>query len=282
MKKIYSVGCVAIALTLLLGDARAFAHEGGHGDSHDAPRSWELRDGTHLHGTYISADQDVLRLLESDGTIRSIEIALLAGKHRLWIAQKRMEVQEMNTSPQVRLVTLVNTNAADETPRPAIANSFKAFETTVKVRWDKDHLFVESNGIPDHAMMVGIRAWQQQVPLPQPYVGENAWRIPLHPVPARSPMTAKGKFLRGAIALAVNGIPIFNPLNNRGDDAYLVGELDEFGGHCGRADDYHYHIAPVHLEKIVGKGQPIAYALDGYPILGYQDPQRPTLLRWIG
>ena len=72
--------------------------------------------------------------------------------------------------------------------------------------------------------------------------------------------------------MAANGIPIFNPLNNRGEDAYVIGELDEFGGHCGRADDYHYHIAPVHLEKTIGKGLPIAYALDGYPIYGYEEP----------
>ena len=125
--------------------------------------------------------------------------------------------------------------------------------------------------MPDHPLMVGITAWQQQVPLPQKYVGGNAWQIPLHPVPAKEPASAKGRFLRGAIAVAVNGIPIFNPLNNRGDDAYLFGELDEYGGHCGRADDYHYHIAPVHLEKQVGKDKIIAYALDGYPIYGYDE-----------
>ena len=33
-----------------------------------------------------------------------------------------------------------------------------------EARWDEDFLFVESNGIPDHQMMVGIIAWQQQVP----------------------------------------------------------------------------------------------------------------------
>jgi hypothetical protein len=120
--------------------------------------------------------------------------------------------------------------------------------------------------------MIGIRAWQQQVPLPQPYVGDNAWRIPLEPVPAKKPASAKNRFLRGAIALAVNGIPIFNPLNNRGEDASVIGELDDYGGHCGRADDYHYHIAPVHLEAQVGKGKPIAWALDGYPIYGYTEP----------
>ncbi|ADG67710.1 PEBP family protein [Planctopirus limnophila DSM 3776] len=157
---------------------------------------------------------------------------------------------------------------------PEIAKAFETFVNlkAIQTRWDDRFFYVESNGTPDHQMMVGITAWQQQVPLPQRYVGENAWQIPLHPIPAETPATAKNRFLRGAIAVAVNGIPIFNPLNNRGDDAYLFGELDEFGGHCGRADDYHYHIAPVHLEKTNGKGKPIAYALDGYPIYGYEEP----------
>ena len=155
-----------------------------------------------------------------------------------------------------------------------MAKAFEAFvkRKTIKTRWDDRYFYVESNGIPDHRMMVGITAWQQQVPLPQKYFGDNAWQVPLHPVPAKKPQTAKGNFLRGAIALAANGVPIFNPLNNRGDDAFLFGELDEFGGHCGRADDYHYHLAPVHLEKTIGQGLPIAYALDGYPIYGFDEP----------
>lgn len=97
-------------------------------------------------------------------------------------------------------------------------------------------------------MMVGIRAWQQQVPLPQAYRGDNARRIPLQPITAKRPMSAKTDFFRGAIALAVNGVPIFNPIKNDGrTDTFLAGELDEWGGHCGRADDYHYHLPPVHL-----------------------------------
>ena len=172
--------------------------------------------------------------------------------------------------PRFRLV------AARTPAKPAadIADAFAAFEKlgAVACRRDDRFFFVESNGVPDHPLMVGIRAWQQQVPLPQKYVGGNAWQIPLHPVPAARPAMTKDRFLRGAIALAVNGVPIFNPLNNRGEDAYKIGELDDYGGHCGRADDYHYHIAPVHLEKQVGKGMPIAYALDGYPIYGYEEP----------
>jgi phosphatidylethanolamine-binding protein (PEBP) family uncharacterized protein len=166
--------------------------------------------------------------------------------------------------------------AARKPGKPAadIAAAFAAFEKlgAVSCRSDDRFFVVGSNGVPDHPLMVGIRSWQQQVPLPQKYVGNNAWKIPLHPVPAANPAMTRDRFLRGAIALAVNGIPIFNPLNNRGEDAYKIGELDDYGGHCGRADDYHYHIAPVHLEKQVGKGMPIAYALDGYPIYGYEEP----------
>ena len=82
-------------------------------------------------------------------------------------------------------------------------------------------------------------------------------------------MSAKTNFFRGAIALAVNGVPIFNPIKNNGvTDTLIAGELDKWGGHCGRADDYHYHVAPVHLEKLTGKGKPLAFALDGYPIYG--------------
>ena len=34
-------------------------------------------------------------------------------------------------------------------------------------------------------------------------------------------------------------MPIFNALNNRGDDAKAFGELDDFGGHCGFLEGAH-------------------------------------------
>lgn len=149
---------------------------------------------------------------------------------------------------------------------------FSAFANSVKVFKNSKYYLVESNGIPSHQMMVGIQSWQQQIPTPQPYSGQNAWSIPIKPVINAAPISAKGHFLRGAIAIAVNGVPIFNALNNRGDDALLAGELDDWGGHCGRADDYHYHVAPLHLQSIVGVKAPIAYALDGFPIYGELEP----------
>lgn len=156
--------------------------------------------------------------------------------------------------------------------RPAQAAAFEAFAPRVTVRFDAENLWVESQGLPAHPMMTGITAWQQQVPLPQAYTGANAWRIPLHPRPAQQPRTIQNQFLRGAVALAVNGIPIFNPQNNRGEVSADIGELDQWGGHCGRADDYHYHAAPLHLQKVLAPGLPIAYALDGYALFGLTEP----------
>ncbi len=154
---------------------------------------------------------------------------------------------------------------------------FDEFASTVKVFASGDYWQVESNGLPAHNMMVGITSWQQQVPLPMTYKGSNAWQLPKKPALADNPVSAKTSLYRGAIALAVNGVPIFNALNNRGEDAFLFGELDKWGGHCGRADDYHYHVAPLHLATIVGSAKPIAYALDGFAIYGSTEPDGSTM-----
>ena len=138
----------------------------------------------------------------------------------------------------------------------------------IKTRHDDQYFYIESDGIPKHEMMIGITNWQQQVPISHDYSGKNSWAIPMQPRLLAHPLSTKNNFMKGAIAIAANGIPIFNPLNNRGEDANAIGELDHWGGHCGRADDYHYHLPPTHLQAQVGEGQPIAYALDGFPVYG--------------
>lgn len=151
-----------------------------------------------------------------------------------------------------------------------VARSFQAFQEDVSVRWDDETFYVESSGMPRHPMMVGIRAWNGQVPIPQPYTGDNAFQFSLRPRFADTTVSARETLFRGAIAIAANGIPIFNPIKQDGrTDTFLAGELDEFGGHAGRADDYHYHVAPVHLSDRIGTGLPLAWALDGFPLFGF-------------
>ena len=156
-------------------------------------------------------------------------------------------------------------------------SAFAAFKPSISTRWDDTYFYIASNGIPSHNMMIGITNWQQQVPITQPYNGTNSWSIPLQPAYATTPLSTKTNLMKGAVAVAVNGIPIFNALNNRGEDSYKIGELDNWGGHCGKGDDYHYHAAPMHLSTLNGL-KPIAFAVDGFPVYGLKEPDGASMI----
>jgi len=98
-------------------------------------------------------------------------------------------------------------------------SSFADYKPGLETKSDASYYYVATSGIPAHNMMVGITSWQQQVPIPQSYTGNNSWSIPLQPSYAATPLSTKSNFMKGAVAIAVNGIPIFNALNNRGEDA---------------------------------------------------------------
>ncbi|MFM7055507.1 MAG: YbhB/YbcL family Raf kinase inhibitor-like protein [Planctomycetota bacterium] len=291
-----SVTCAVWAMLLVFGVTAVAAHDGDHAGTHDhsavsADRIWNL-DETHQQftGHFVSLKGTQVLIRQSDGLLRPVELSRLSSADQAWVRQRQQSIQQLNAWIPAVLpvapITPVTAAVAVVDHLKLLEASFRPFAPAVTTRSDNDFFYVESAGMPDHQMMVGITAWQQQVPLPQTYTGNNAWRIPRQPVPAKEPMSAKTGFFRGAIAIAVNGVPIFNPIKNDGKtDTLVAGELDDFGGHCGRADDYHYHIAPVHLQKQAGAGQPVAWALDGYPIYGYQDPSGPDfapLDQWNG
>lgn len=133
----------------------------------------------------------------------------------------------------------------------------------------------ESHGLPDKSdpLMIGIRASNQQFPAVHNYQFE----ITRNPEFQETPTPTEA----GPIGVAVNGIPLFNPdtqgpvsgSTGRRPSALDAGELDSCGGHAGRGDDYHYHVAPKCLieklgtDRIERKKNPIGYAMDGFPIL---------------
>ena len=175
----------------------------------------------------------------------------------------------------------VSENRVTTVTDPATVNlAFIPFFPNVATSWDATYFYIQSKGIPTtHPMMIGITSWQQQVPIPQCYTGTNAWSIPLNPVIAAIPVpVSPAHFSRGAIAIAANGIPIFNPYTNTGVDAFLDGQLDNWGGHCGRADDYHYHTAPLHLYGTTSSTLPIAFGLDGFAVYGSVEPNGTPML----
>lgn len=138
-----------------------------------------------------------------------------------------------------------------------------------------DRIKFQSKALPHHShtLMKGITGTNQQFPTPHNLeVG-----IKRNPQLADKPTYTEP----GPIGIAVNGVPIFDPSTQgpiqaptgKPASAMERGELDECGGHAGRGDDYHYHMAPKCLIEDLGreavdvKRQPIGYAFDGFPIL---------------
>ena len=156
---------------------------------------------------------------------------------------------------------------------------------TASVSCDGTYAYVSSNGIATHSMMNGITATNLQVPTAQNFLGQYGWKIPLNPAIAQTPTDV----LDGPIGVAINGVPIFNPCKQGGcttpggGDTKVLGELDNCNGHAGRADDYHYHAAPTCL--MAGQNanywdtHPIGWALDGFAIFGFNDPNGATASR---
>lgn len=148
-------------------------------------------------------------------------------------------------------------------------------EEVTNLKCGGDTANFNSSGLPNqsHALMEGITASNQQFPI----IHNHQTSIPLSPK-----MSGKTRAtVAGPIGVAVNGISLFNPdtqgpnqsSTGRPPNTYDIGELDECGGHAGRGDDYHYHIAPKCLidelgrDHVENKKRPIGYAMDGYPIL---------------
>ena len=231
----------------LLGPQPAMAHPGHSHRTTDAKsqeRTWIAASGAFReHGSFVMARDGQVQIRRADESLVTLPIELLQLEDQQWIERRMAEIRviaEMRNllnsdskatrlveGPLPDLLQFQELLLAQRDPvkkgaevgkgnAPEMAKAFEAFVKlkAIKTRWDDRYFYVESNGMPDHQMMVGITSWQQQVPLPQKYTGDNAWQIPLHPVPAKTPASTKDRFLRGAIAVAANGIPIFNPLNN--------------------------------------------------------------------
>jgi hypothetical protein len=159
-----------------------------------------------------------------------------------------------------------------------IAASFKSLAGyNLVITSDDQYVYIQSTGLPNHKIMVGITGWNSQTAVPY----SISMKIP---VKAQIAATPTAHLVDGPIAIAVNGIPIFEPTKQGAPytdagDPLIQGELDSCGGHCGRGDDYHYHIAPKCIMDKLAANQPVAWALDGFPIYGYKEIDGTTLDR---
>jgi phosphatidylethanolamine-binding protein (PEBP) family uncharacterized protein len=238
----------------------------GPAASYQAPCSQGPGAKTYTLTIYALSAAPVLSGVATGAQLASAIASLTLGKASLDMSYSRTSTSPGNGSA----CKLVRDSLSSSTTGNAQANC------------DADYAYISSNGLATHAMMNGITATNLQVPTAQAFLGTNAWRIPLTPVPASSPVSATD----GPIGVAINGVPIFNPCKQGGcqnGDTKALGELDQCNGHAGRADDYHYHAAPVCL--MAGKPtsywdtRPLGWALDGYGIFGYNGPDGRTAAR---
>ncbi|MCC6726210.1 MAG: YHYH protein [Saprospiraceae bacterium] len=296
--------------------ATAYCHDPA--TSHAPLREWHLKDSPQLHASFLLLKNDTVLLEAENQTVVKAPLADFSKEDQAFVLGKTAKIERLNQGGGARLLNLesfvnvgallalvalagflflkkcqkwslaVGSAALLLAFKPTILgtdplfvdSAFQPFKEHLATHWDDTWFYVESNGIPTtHSMMTGIVKWQQQVPLPQCYTGSNAWQIPLNPVLADTPVPVNSEhFLRGAVALAANGVPIFNPHTNTGVDALVDGQLDQWGGHSGRADDYHYHIAPLFLDTQTVDILPIAFALDGFAVYAGLEPDGSPML----
>ncbi|MYF68972.1 MAG: YHYH protein [Proteobacteria bacterium] len=153
------------------------------------------------------------------------------------------------------------------------------FEDEARVTCHSDRALIHSDSYPSHEMMTGIVGTNEQIPLPAP--GYNA------PVHFNSAFTGTPQTRDSSLAIAVNGIPIFDYSAGGEmsvDDLYyhqphvdtlLRQEIDHCGGHVGRGDDYHYHELPrCMIEQMDNRDENpiIAWGFDGFPMYGNDNP----------
>ncbi len=91
--------------------------------------------------------------------------------------------------------------------------------------------------------------------------------LPLEPEPASHPSCVP----MGPIGVAVNGVPIFNALDDAGRDAVAHEVQDRCHGHPQGRGVYHYHGPSDCVAGTAGNNTLVGYALDGFGIYSGYD-----------
>lgn len=184
--------------------------------------------------------------------------------------------------PLTAMVVILTASAAsaheDHCTAVAASVAEAGFDDRVTVKCTDSHAIISSDTYPDHEMMTGIVGTNEQVPVPADYGAP----ILLAPVLGTTPLTRDA-----ALGVAVNGVPIYDYTGggemSQADlahhqaqhDTLQTQQLDACGGHAGRGDDYHYHVAPTcMIEQMENAGDDaiIGWAFDGFPIYGDNNP----------
>jgi YHYH protein len=97
--------------------------------------------------------------------------------------------------------------------------------------------------------------------------GELVLTLPRDPTPAVAPSCVP----MGMIGIALNGVAIFNALDDAGRDAVAHEVQDLCSGHPQMRGEYHYHGPSPCLPDETANERLIGYAIDGYGIFSMYD-----------
>jgi hypothetical protein len=139
-----------------------------------------------------------------------------------------------------------------------------------------DHRIIAGNGIPDHAYGPFPGRGNPNSVRQQDY----RFRIPMAPREAER----AAPLPMGPVAVALNGIPFYNPYNAEGRNAVegpFAEVFDACAGHPDPRGRYHYHQTPhclLQQRPDLMKGGVVGWAFDGYEIRGPMeaDGSRPA------
>lgn len=157
-----------------------------------------------------------------------------------------------------------------------LPEAYENFYNVEDVYRDGNFIVIETKGVPDHNSPYFAQTDSRY----EAYNGTNpnfrlnpnriqeqslTFRIPANPQAA----TNKRPTALGPIGVAINGVAIYNqyagpnqPLTNE------INSFDQYLGHPGGTDQYHYHIEPLFLTNKYGKESLIGFLLDGFPVYG--------------
>jgi hypothetical protein len=160
----------------------------------------------------------------------------------------------------------------DVTAKPTVEGDVAWPNASITFTTANGRVSVKSNGLPKgthtgtYPVAAGSEAYSYD---------RNPNRITAQSVDVTLPKpaaAAKPSCLTGGpIAIAVNGVAIFDALDAMNRDAVAYEILDRCQGHPERNGRYHYHDIPECLTKGDRAGQHsgvVGYALDGFPITG--------------
>jgi hypothetical protein len=145
------------------------------------------------------------------------------------------------------------------------------FHDNMTVSFDGEFAVVLGSGIPDH----DYGNFPGECNNPNSVANQNdTWQIPLVPTPTNSPSVDLLNQM-GPVAIAVNGVAIYNPYDAGGIDAPVTICFDDCNGHPSPDNRYHYHqYSPcIDWDEVdeTGHSMIIGYGFDGYPIYGPWD-----------